>query len=87
MLRVSVILIAVSLFTAQVASAAGVSGTLATVVDRGFDSRRLARRFAELLDVTENDLGNLIRAGFYRFTAEYPSDLPKPGSMLQLEAE
>ncbi len=59
---------------AQVASAAGVAGTLATVVDRGFDSLRLAGRFAELFGATKEDLGSLVRAGFYRFAATYPSD-------------
>ncbi len=70
---------------AQVASAAGVSGTLATVVDRGFDSGRLARRFAELFSASDDDLGNLIRAGFYRFAAEYPSEPPERDSKLQLD--
>jgi asparagine synthetase B (glutamine-hydrolysing) len=64
---------------AQVASAAGVAGTLAAMVDRGFDSRRLAQRFADLLGAAPNDLGNLIRAGFYRFDSQYPEDVPSPG--------
>lgn len=58
---------------AQVASAAGVVETLATVVDRGFDSPRLA----ELLGATEADLVSLVRAGSYRFAATYPSDRPE----------
>ena len=67
---------------AQVASAAGVSGTLASVVDRGYDSRRLALRFAELFGAGENELGSLIRAGFYRFAVEFPSD---PGCRQDVE--
>lgn len=71
---------------AQVASAAGVAGTLATVVDRGFDSQRLAGRFGELFDATEADLGSLIRAGFYRIAANYPSEQPEVDAAAKGEA-
>ena len=58
------------------------------MVDRGFDSKRLAERFAELFDASEADLGRLIRAGFYRFTAAYPSDQPEAApSVLETELE
>jgi hypothetical protein len=59
---------------AQVASAAGVSGTLAALVDRGYDSVRVAERFCQLLDIDASALRNLMRAGVYRFPVDYPSD-------------
>jgi asparagine synthetase B (glutamine-hydrolysing) len=57
---------------AQVGSSEEVGGTLAALVDQGFDQEKLAHRFAELHDIDPGELKNLIRAGYYRFTFSYP---------------
>lgn len=57
---------------AQVGSENEVDGTLAVMVRHGFDARQLMMRFAELFSVDAYYLKNFIRAGFYRFTSQYP---------------
>lgn len=57
---------------AQVGSADEVGGTLALLVSRGWNSQKLAERFAELYGGDVARLGDLIRAGFYRSTDVHP---------------
>lgn len=57
---------------AQSASADLGGGTLSLLTDRGIDGSWLADRFAQLFSVEREALGQVIRAGYYRSTAEYP---------------
>jgi asparagine synthetase B (glutamine-hydrolysing) len=57
---------------AQVGSENEVDGTLAVMIRHGIDSHRLMMRFAELFSVDASYLNKFLRAGFYRFTSQYP---------------
>lgn len=57
---------------AQVGGAKEVGGTLATLIDAGLTGDRLRDRFAALFGGSRQDVDRLIKAGFYRFTTEYP---------------
>lgn len=57
---------------AQVGSSDEVGGTVRVLLDRGFDSARIAARFRELLGLTEAEQRSMIRAGFYRFLTRWP---------------
>jgi asparagine synthetase B (glutamine-hydrolysing) len=59
---------------AQIGSSERPGGTALALLERGIDQARLAARFRELLDITENDQRNLIRAGFYRFPTRWPEE-------------
>ena len=62
---------------AQVGSSKGVAGTLAALIDRGINSEKLASRFADLFGGEPQDLQSLIRAGFYRMSANLPQSSPR----------
>ena len=59
---------------AQVATADGVGGTLAALIDRNVEGEFLKRRFGELMGMHAREMDDLIRGGFYRFSAEYPNE-------------
>jgi asparagine synthetase B (glutamine-hydrolysing) len=65
---------------AQSASADLEGGTLALLSARGVDAEWLARRFAELFSIERAALGQLIRAGCYRSTSEYPRTARGPAT-------
>jgi asparagine synthetase B (glutamine-hydrolysing) len=57
---------------AQAGSSVNVAGTLACLIDQGFDASHLAARFAALFEITISSLAGLVRGGYYRFTSVYP---------------
>ena len=59
---------------AQVATADGVGGTLAALIDRNIEGEFLKRRFGELMGMHAREIDDLIRGGFYRFSTEYPNE-------------
>jgi len=58
---------------AQVGNEDGSGGTLGALLSQGVDQQFLSERFAALFDMHTEELPNLIRAGFYRFTSTYPT--------------
>jgi len=58
---------------AQVAVEGEPGGTLALLVNRGIDQEHLKKRFARLLGIGPQALGQLTRAGYYRFSTNYPA--------------
>jgi asparagine synthetase B (glutamine-hydrolysing) len=59
---------------AQVATADGVGGTMAALIDRNIEGEHLKRRFGELMGMHAREMDDLIRGGFYRFSKEYPNE-------------
>ncbi len=59
---------------AQVATADGVGGTLAAMIDRNIEGEFLKRRFGELMGMHAREMDDLIRGGMYRFSTEYPNE-------------
>ncbi len=57
---------------AQVAVEGEPGGTLALLVNRGIDQAFLRSRFASLLEIDPHALGELTRAGHYRFSTRFP---------------
>lgn len=58
---------------AQVAVEGEPAGTLALLVERGIDQEHLNQRFMTLLGIDRRSLGELTRAGHYRFSTTFPA--------------